>query len=109
MAAGKRVAMAEVSEAEDLLRILLKKWSEQVERSGDLHVWEKDSQRGPAIAVENTDVDDAATERGLIRAEESGFIGVAREQQEFSVNELFRRLRRIEKLTTLIKEREENK
>ena len=113
MATGRRVDMSEMAEAEDLLRILLRKWADQVQTSGDLHIWEKDpAAAGPAIMVDDADGDQSPGMRkdasfDLIK-EETGLIG-DRQQQEFSVAELFRRLRRIEKLTRLIKDKEEQK
>lgn len=114
IAQGKKVDMSEIAEAEDLLRILLRKWSENIGGSGDLHVWEKEAGAGPAIEVENAEgnspgLNESHASIHLAKEAETGVIGGDRQAQEFSVAELFRRLRRIEKLTRLIKEKEDQK
>ena len=78
------------------MKILLKKWSDQVnsKASGE-HIWEMETlKQMPAISVANED---------KVEGAETGVIGERQQQVDFTVPELFRRLRRIEKLTRLIK------
>lgn len=109
----------EVGEAEDLLRILLKKWSESVSDAKDTdfeNVWDKESARAaPQITIDSGAIgtQPAGTEGASIDPSalnvESGIIGFGKKAStEFTVDELFRRLRKIEKLTRLIRSDGEN-
>lgn len=97
-----------------MLRILLKKWADKVKDAKDAefeNVWDKKSFRaannaGPEIVVEASDEKTVtANESSNVsdQGAETGVIGNDRKQMEFTVEELFRRMRRIEKLTRMIK------
>ena len=114
-AAGQAVDLRdEVGEAEDLLRILLKQWSDSVQDAKDAdfeNVWDKETPRAaPMITIDSSAAaggpaaDAVSIDKSALNVE-SGIIGAGRKAQaEFTVDELFRRLRKIEKLTRLIKQ-----
>lgn len=119
-AAGQEVDMREeVGEAEDLLRILLKKWSDSVAEAKDAefeNVWDRTSARAaPTITIDSGAVggqlggpDSISIDPSALNVE-TGVIGAGKKAQtEFTVDELFRRLRKIEKLTRMIRQDGEN-
>lgn len=119
-AAGGRImtkGKAEKAEAagEDLLRILLSKWAEKVQgaRAAEFeNVWEQRTARAGqieiAVEAEDTGVKEGSSQPSQNQPAETGVIGQDRKQAvEFTVEELFRRMRRIEKLTSMIRQEDE--
>lgn len=97
---GAGAQKQEKEEVDDLLRILLKKWSDQVNEARGAsfeNVWEKESYKEPAKV-------DEKAQGGNLLGVESGMLGAAQQKIDFTIDELFKRMRRIEKLTRLIKE-----
>lgn len=91
-----------------MLRLLLKKWSERVHstKGGDFeNVWDKQSARPEedkkVESVPETPVVEKASNAG---GAETGVIGEQKKAIDFTMEELFRRLRRIEKLTRMIRQ-----
>lgn len=111
---GGRTIEAEAA-GDDLLRILLGKWAEKVKSAKDAdfeNVWEKRTARAGQIEIAVDPGEDAATtgsaQTGVSEAAETGVIGQDRKQAiEFTVEELFRRMRRIEKLTRMIRQEDD--
>jgi len=105
---AKRNAQRDEAGGEELLRLLLTQWSARVEKQktdGFENIWDKRSQRDEPVEEVATPAEaPAPIESPEPKVAETGVIGDRKQAPvDYTMEELFRRIRRIEKLTRLIR------